>query len=64
MSALRHTHRQMDWRKLNIDHGSRPRKCHSRDINGPLLPMDHPRSSLSGWAVLMILGAIAGKVLR
>ncbi|WP_324807157.1 hypothetical protein SH584_11320 [Sphingomonas sp. LY29] len=42
MTALRYTHRQNDWRKLNISHGNLPQKEHSRAVNGPLLPMDKP----------------------
>ncbi len=41
----------------------RPNAARRTFINGPIIPMDHPRSSLSGWAVVMILGAIAGGLL-
>ncbi len=54
-------HRQ--WHPRHSSSTHRTTDAHRFAKHGPLLPMDHPRSSLSGWAVLMILGAIAGGLL-
>ncbi len=38
-------------------------RCHSVRIPGDISPMDHPRSSLSGWAIGLVLAAVVGVVL-
>lgn len=53
MSALRHTHRQMDWRKLNVAHGNRQRRCHDRQTYGILQPMDCDREPIPMWAWML-----------
>lgn len=42
MTAVRFTHRQADWRRLNLDQSVRPRRCHDRGIYGRLQPMHKP----------------------
>lgn len=42
MTALRHTHRQLDWKRLTIEPHRQSRREHSRHIHGELLPMDKP----------------------
>lgn len=32
----------MNWRKLTIEPHKLPRRCHDRNIYGPLQPMDEP----------------------
>ena len=57
MSIHLRTHRQVDWRKLNIEPHNRPRRMHSRDIYGPLVPMEereHP-----GWMMLALFALVA-----
>ncbi len=40
MTSLRFKQSPNDWRKLNVGWEVRTRRCHSRDVNGQLLPMD------------------------
>ncbi len=59
MTALRHTHRQMDWRKLGVEPHRQPRREHNRAIHGRLEPMDYPREPilppLAVWSMVAVM---------